>query len=171
MNRSDQTQLIVHYAVKNWHRTFAGTNALDLAERLSIPHEEVRAIVEQLCDEGKGSIKRDVEVCQIELNPLAPHADLSGELVKTHVYFPSKELLHADFYGSDLAKRNLPEYQRRMHLGAKQLDLVFFSEEVLARYLSHPEFYEVHDSLAGGEITSHSAAPEDRQLYVLYGKS
>jgi hypothetical protein len=58
-----------------------------------------------------------------------------------------------------------------MHLGAKQLDLVFFSEEVLARYLSHAELYEVNDSLAGGQITSHSGASGDRHLCVLYGKS
>ena len=171
MSHSDQAQRIVNYAIQNWHRNFTGTSALDLAERLTVPHEDVRTIVEQLCNEGKGSINRDVELYQIKLNPLAPRADTLGELVKTHVYFPSKEILHADFYGSDLAKRNLPEYQRRMHLGANQLGLVFFSEEVLARYLSHPELYNVHDSLAGGEVISQSAVPEDRLLDLRYGKS
>ncbi len=168
---TDHTQRVVSYAIQNWHRTFAGTSALDIAAKLSIPHEDVRAILEQLGAQGKGRLNRDVELYQVTLNPMARRAGITRELVKTHIYFPSKDLLHADFYSSELAQRNLPEYQKRLHLGANQVGLVFFSEEVLARYLSHPELYEVNDSLAGGEITSYSSGSEDRQLYVRYGKS
>lgn len=170
MSRSEKTQRIVNYATQNWHKTFAGTSALDLAKRLSIPHDDVLTIVEELCAQGKGSLNRDVQLYQIKLDPGTPRAGVPGKLVQTHIYFPSKDLLHADFYRSELAQKGLSEYQRRLHLGANQIGLVFFSEEVLARYLSHPELYEVEDSLAGGKITSHSSALEDRQLYVRYGK-
>jgi hypothetical protein len=47
---------------------------------------------------------------------------------------------------------------------------VYFSEEILTRYLNHPEHYEINDSLAGGDVSSNSIAPEDRHLYVRYGK-
>jgi len=57
-----------------------------------------------------------------------------------------------------------------VHLGANQIGLVYFSEEVLVRYLDHPEYYEVNDSLAGGDVSALSNAPEDRYLYVRYGK-
>ena len=48
---------------------------------------------------------------------------------------------------------------------------MFFYEEVLSRYLSHPEQYYVDDSLSGGQVSTKSGAPDDRHLYVRYGKS
>lgn len=41
---------------------------------------------------------------------------------------------------------------------------------MLSRYLNHPEHYEINDSLVGGDVSSLLTAPEDRYLYVRYGK-
>ena len=40
----------------------------------------------------------------------------------------------------------------------------------MARYLDHPELYEINDTLAGGDISSLSNTSDDRYLYVRYGK-
>jgi len=69
-----------------------------------------------------------------------------------------------------LPQHRLPEYTTRLHLGAHQIGLAYFAEEVLVRYLDHPELYEINDSLAGGDVSALSSTPEDRYLYVRYGK-
>ena len=160
---------VVAYAIDEWKKTFAGTSGLAIAAAMSMPHDEVLLILESLADEGKGTLNRNVELCEFTLSFSRQSKNL--EKRSTHIFFPSREVLHEAFYRSDLPKQNLPEYKRRLHLGANQIGLVFFSEEVLSRYLSHPEQYYVDDSLSGGQVSTKSGAPDDRHLYVRYGKS
>ena len=148
---------VVAYAIDEWKKTFAGTSGLAIAAAMSMPHDEVLLILESLADEGKGTLNRNVELCEFTLSFSRQSKNL--EKRSTHIFFPSREVLHEAFYRSDLPKQNLPEYKRRLHLGANQIGLVFFYEEVLSRYLSHPEQYYVDDSLSGGQVSTKSARP------------
>jgi hypothetical protein len=171
MNLTEEHQQVLSVTIKGWFRTFGGTSALDIATQLSLEHSAVLRLTEQLCDAGYGTLNRDVKLIQISFDPENIGKGFKHTPVTTHFFFPSKRSLEEAFFASDLPKQNLPEYTTRLHLGAHQIGLVFFSEEVLARYLNHPEHYEINDTLAGGDVTSLSTAPEDRSLYVRYGKS
>ena len=115
-------------------------------------------------------MNRNVLLYQIIFNQEDIAAGVKHGPVVTHIFFPSKQVLSEAFYSSNLPQQRLPEYKTRLYLGANRIELVYFSEEVLARYLDHPELYEIIDSLAGGDISSLSNASEDRFLYVRYGK-
>ena len=169
MITANRAKEVIAYAIGQWRKTFAGTSGLAIAAAMSIPHDEVLLILESLANEGKGTLNRNVELCEFTLS--ISSQSRNPEKRSTHIFFPSKEVLHDAFYQSDLPRQNLPEYERRLHLGANQIDLVFFSEEVLSRYLSHPEQYYVDDSLSGGQVSTKSGAPDDRHLHVRYGKS
>lgn len=170
MSLTTEAEQALAATVSGWFRNFAGTSALDVARDFSIDHTEAMGILEQLANAGYGSLNRSVQYCQLCLDPNDIAAGLKRELVTTHVFFPSKEVLSKAFFASEKPQQRLPEYTARLHLGAHQIGLASFSEEVLSRYLGHPENYEVDDSLAGGRISSLSSAPDDRYLDVRYGK-
>lgn len=170
MSLSKEAEQTLAATVSSWFRNFAGTSALDVARDLSISHTEVMQIFEQLVNAGYGSLNRSVQLYQVSFDPNDITAGFKHEPVTTHIFFPSKESLRKAFFASEKPQHDLPEYTTRLHLGAHQIGLAFFSEEVLSRYMGHPERYEINDSLAGGDISSLSAAPDDRYLYVRYGK-
>ncbi|MEQ1742273.1 MAG: hypothetical protein ABL869_07240 [Candidatus Nitrotoga sp.] len=157
-------------SVNGWFKNFGGTSALDVARDLSLDHSLVMRLFEELAKAGHGSINADVTLYQVSFDPENIAAGFKHEPVVTHIFFPSKQVLHDAFYSSDLPQQRLPEYTTRLHLGDHQIGLAYFTEEVLARYLDHPELYAINDSLAGGDISSLSSTPEERYLYVRYGK-
>lgn len=162
--------LILAESAARWFKNPAGITASELASKLNFAHEDVYEAVEILCNSGFGTLNRDAEFTQLSFDPENPHNGFTYTPIKTHVFFPSKQVLAEAFFSSDLPRKNLPEYVVRLHLGAHQCGLVFFDEDVLSRYLDHPETYEVNDSLAGGSITAHAEAIEERYIYVRYGK-
>jgi len=170
MSLSKEGKQSLAATVSGWFKNFAGTSALDVARDLSIDHTETMKIFEQLADASYGSLNRSVQLYQVSFDPNDIAAEFKYEPVTTHIFFPSKETLRKAFFASELPQQGLPEYTTRLHLGAHQIGLVFFSEEVLSRYLEHPEHYEINDSLAGGDVSSLSVASDDRYLYVRYGK-
>lgn len=170
MPLSKEAKDVLACTVSGWFKNFAGTSALDVERHLSLDHALVMQIFEQLAETGYGSLKKDVQLYQVSFDPKNIAAGLKHKPVVTHIFFPSKHALRDAFYSSDLPQQRMPEYTTRLHLGAHQIGLVYFDEEVLARYLDHPELYEINDSLAGGDISALSNAPEDRYLYVRYGK-
>ena len=170
MSLSKEAEQSLAATVSGWFNNFAGTSALDVARDLSINHTDVMRIFEQLADADYGSLNKSVQFCQMTFDPNDISSGFKYEPVTTHIFFPSKEILRKAFFASELPQQRLPEYTTRLYLGAHQIGLVFFSEEVLSRYLDHPEHYEIDDSLAGGSVSSLSVAPEDRYLYVRYGK-
>jgi hypothetical protein len=170
MPLNKEAQDTLRAAVNGWFKNFAGTSALDVARDLSLDHAVVMQLFEHLATAGYGSLNKDVRLYQMSFDPENISAGFKNEVVVTHIFFPSKQVLRNAFYSSDLPKQHLPEYTTRLHLGAHQIGLAYFGEEVLARYLDHPELYEINDSLAGAEISSMSSRPEDRYLYVRYGK-
>lgn len=157
-------------SVNRWFKNFGGTSALDVARDLSLDHSLVMRLFEELAKAGHGAINADVTLYQVSFDPENIAAGFKHEPVVTHIFFPSKQALHDAFYSSDLPQQRLPEYTTRLHLGDHQIGRAYFMEEVLARYLDHPELYEINDSLAGGDISALSNTPEDRYLYVRYGK-
>jgi len=170
MSISREAEQSLALTVSGWFKSFGGTSALCVSRDLSIDHAEVMHIFEQLADSGYGSLNRNVELLQVSFDSDNIKAGLKSEAVTTHIFFPSKEILRKSFFASEKAQLGLPEYTTRLHLGAHQIGLVFFSEEVLSRYMDHPEHYEINDSLAGGQISSLSPNPGERHLYVRYGK-
>ena len=161
---------ILDLSINQWNRSFGGTSALDICDKISASNEEVMKEMENLCEEGKGTINANVELYQIRIDPDNPKLEIPSESTITHVFFPSKDLLEEHFYRSGLVREKYPEYKNRLHCGAHQLEPVMFSEEVLARYFDHPEYYDIDDSLSGGHIWAKSEAPENRYLYVRHSK-
>jgi hypothetical protein len=161
---------VLELAVEHWNKNFGGTSALTLQSKLALSNEEIMRLMEQLCDQGKGTINANVELFSIKIDPENPKCEIPKAPTITHIFFPSKEILNEHYYTSKLVRDALPEYQIKLHQGANQIELMYFSDEVLAKYFSHPEFYEINDSLAGGDVTAKNEAPENRYLYVRYGK-
>lgn len=161
---------VLELSIEHWNENFGGTSALDICDKVGISNEEVMEIMEVLCEQGKGTLNRNAELYQIKIDPENPKFEIPDKPTATHVFFPDKQVLIDNFYSSSLVRENLPEYKKRLHQGAHRLELVFFSDEVLARYFDHPEFYEIDDSLAGGHIWIKGEAPDNRNLYVRYGK-
>lgn len=170
MPPSKEAKAALASSVASWFKNFGGTSALDVARDLSLDHSLVMRLFEDLAKTGHGSIKVGVTLYQVIFDPENIAAGSKVEPVVTHIFFPSRKALHDAFYSSDLPQKRLPEYTTRLHLGDNQIGLAFFTEEVLARYLHHPELYEINDSLAGGDISALSGTPEDRYLFVRYGK-
>jgi hypothetical protein len=167
---SKEAQAALASAVNSWFKSFAGTSALEVARELSRDHSIVMTLFEELVATGHGSINAHVTLYQVSFDPANKADGLKYEPVVTHIFFPSKQALREAFYSSDLPQQRLPEYTTRLHLGANQIGLAYFSEEVLARYLDHPELYEINDSLAGGDVSALASTQEDRYLWVRYGK-
>lgn len=176
MNKSQKVGLtelqsrILSESTDRWFKDPAGITASELASKLDLPHEDVYWAVETLSDAGYGTLNRDAEFTQLSFDTENPHNGFTHTPIKTHVFFPSRQILTEAFFNSDLPKKNLSEYIVRLHLGAHQYGLIYFDEEVLLRYLDHPEIYETEDSLAGGSITARAEASDDRYIYVRYGK-
>ncbi|MBJ6752824.1 hypothetical protein [Geomonas anaerohicana] len=170
MSLSKDAKETLAATIADWFRKFTGSTAIDVSQKLSIEHAEVMRLFEELERLGYGSMNANVELSQVILDLNMPSDGLRFEPITTHIFFPSKDALHKAFYESNFPKQQLPEYKKRLMLGAHQIGLAFFSEEVLTRYLATPGYYSVEDSLAGGQISSTSDAPDDRHLWVRYGK-
>lgn len=170
MSTNKEVQTVLASTVSAWFKNFTGTSALDVARNLSVDHALVMGAFEELVKTGHGSINANVTLHQYSFDPDDIAAEIEFEPVVTHIFFPSKQALKEAYYSSALPQQRLSEYTTRLHLGAQQISLVYFAEEVLARYLRHPELYEINDSLAGGDVSALSTTTEDRYLYVRYGK-
>jgi hypothetical protein len=126
--------------------------------------------MEQLVELGKGTINRDVTLHVISIDLDHPNSELKSESRNTHIFFPSRSVLDANYYSSGLSRQEHPEFRSRLLRGAHQLHMCYFAEEALARYFDHPEMNSIDDSLAGGSILIQSSTPDDRYIYVRYGK-
>lgn len=161
---------VLELSIEHWNQKFVGVSALEICEKLSVSNEEAMGIMENLRDQGKGSINANVELYPAKFNPDNLECSILEQGIVTHMFFPSKDILTDYFYSSSLVRENHPEFKKRLHCGAHQIELAVFSDEVLTRYFDHPELYEVDDSLSGGDIWSKDEAPENRYLPVRHGK-
>ncbi len=157
-------------AVKSWGTTFGGVSAIDLAEKAQVPHEDAMRFVESWVEAGRGTMNANVELSVVNIPTPGSSEKLSLKPINTHIFFPSREELIEHFYRSGNARMEPPEFKKRLMCGEHQLALCFFSEEVLARYFSHLDWYEVDDSTAGGHIWTKAESPSDRFIDVRFGK-
>lgn len=169
MNQDVKNKLFAE-AVRSWNATFGGVSASDLATKLDVSHPEVMKLIELWVQAGRGTMNANVELSLIGLPTLGSDFQFSFTSITTHIFFPSKEELTENFYGSGMARLNPPEYKKRLMCGEHQLALCFFFEEVLARYFNHLDWHDVDDSAAGGHIRTKSTAPLDRYVDVRFGK-
>lgn len=170
MDQKDILDKVLSFSIEHWNNTSAGTSALDVCSKIGITNKEVMAVMEVLEEKGKGSLNRAVQLYQIKIDLENPKVEIPDEPITTHIFFPSKNVLTENFYSTHLVREKHPEYKNRLLQGANQVELGYFSDEVLTRYFDHPEFYEIDDSLAGGHIWSKENAPENRDIYVRHGK-
>lgn len=156
-------------SIENWNKSFGGTASSEIANRIEIDNSIVMRAMEDLVAVNYGTINANVELSQISIDSETREFEFTP--IKVHIYFPSKQMLEEFFYSSDLVRKSIPEYKKRLYLGAHQLSQVLFDESVLARYFDYPEYYELDDSRSGGHIYICSEeTPEERYIHVRHGR-
>lgn len=148
---NDLKQSIMDCSLEHWHRYFTGISGIAVAEHLDLPHELVLRAFDELEAEGKGTVRRGVTLYQLFISIDEPRFREEKPIL-TAIFFPAPEVLTENFYSSLLCRSNIPEYKARLYKGGSQVQLVYFSSDVLTKYLEHIEVYEVEDSVSGGHI-------------------
>ncbi|WP_180134552.1 hypothetical protein [Acinetobacter sp. YH12070] len=171
MNLNEIQKNIERISIENWNRSFSGTSSSEIAKKIDIEHSLVMKAMENLVSNGLGSINANVEMCEVSMDIDMEKPNFNFTPIILHIYFPSKNMLEEYFYTSDLVRKDIPEYKKRLHLGAHQLGQVFFDEAVLSRYFDYPEYYDVDDSRSGGHIyIASDKTPEERYIHVRHGR-
>ncbi len=160
-------QKVLDFAVEQWNKTHVGVTSIDTARQIQSSNAKVMEAMIVLEAAGKCSLNKNAEFFTVSISK--GEMKFAKKATISHVIFPSKEVLTDHFYSSGLARQRLPIYVERLHKGEHQYAMVYFSEEVLARYLDRPELYDVEDSLSGGSIRS-STEDETAYIYVRHGR-
>lgn len=169
MKLSEIQKNIEKISIENWNKSFGGTASSEIANKIEIDNSIVMRAMEDLVAENYGAINANVELSQISIDSESREFEFTP--IKVHIYFPSKQMLEEFFYSSDLVRKSIPEYKKRLYLGAHQLSQVLFDESVLARYFDYPEYYELDDSRSGGHIYICSEeTSEERYIHVRHGR-
>jgi hypothetical protein len=160
-------QKVLDCAVEQWNKTHAGITSIDIAKQVRSSNVKVMKAMVALEAEGKCSLNKNAEFFTVSIGKDGMR--FAKKATIAHVIFPDKEVLTDHFYSSGLARQALPVYVERLHKGAHQYAMVYFCEEVLAKYLNRPELYDVDDSLSGGHIRS-STDDESTFIHVRHGR-
>ncbi len=158
---------VLDCAVEQWNKTHAGVTSIDIARRIRSSNVKVMDAMIVLEAAGKCSLNKNAELFTVSIGESG--MKVAKKATIAHVIFPSKEVLTDHFYSSGLARQGMPVYVETLHKGAHQYAMVYFSEEVLAKYLDRPELYNVEDSLSGGSIRSNTE-DEATHIYVRHGR-
>ena len=159
---------ILEYCSKRWFDNPAGISALDLAEHLQITNEAAMRIFESFNELEYGTLNRNVKLYSAHFDPKNVSKSLNFKEEITHIFFPSSKVLATYYEKLGLLQQNIPEYEKRLMLGAGQVNQAYFEEEVLRKYFDHPEKYEVEDSESGGSVLSRGE--EIPYIWVRYSK-
>lgn len=159
---------ILEYCSKKWFDNPAGISALDLAQHFQITNEAAMRIFESLNELEYGTLNRNVKLYSAHFNPKNVSKSLNFKEEITHIFFPSSKVLATYYEKLGLLRQNIPEYEKRLKLGAGQVNQAYFEEEVLRKYFDHPEKYEVEDSESGGSVLSRGE--ETPYIWVRYSK-
>jgi hypothetical protein len=144
-------QKILDYSVSHWQENSSGISGTNIAEHFGVPHEMVSEIFDRLEKQEKGSVRRDVTLCQFSISINKPEVESKKE-IHTSIFFPSRDILTEYFYSAELHRLVIPEYKTRLYKGGSQIQLLYFDNEVLERYLNHLEIYDIEDTVASGYI-------------------
>ncbi len=153
-------ELVIEYAIKYWADHQIGCDSLRIAQALGLDNEEVKVAMLELEAGGLASLNKDATLTPVTFGTGGMKC---GVPVLCHVIFPSKAVLTEHFYKSELVRRNLPIFQERVMKGSHTYSFVYFNEEVLRKYLTRPDLYDVHDTVSGGHITY---IGEEERLYI-----
>lgn len=167
---TDQEKKVLKFCSKQWFKNPAGISVIDLDREFGMSNKDAMILFEGLVEKSLGTINSNVVLYQISFSIGKKLSPSAGKKAVTHIFFPSEEVLAQHYYKSDLSKQDIPEYSKRLHLGAHQIGLVFFFEEVLGKYFNHPEKYKIEDTLAGGSLTTNWENENEEYLHVRYGK-
>lgn len=171
MNLNEIQKNIERISIENWNQSFGGTSSSEVAKKIGVEHSLVMEAMENLVSNGVGSINANVEMCEVSIDVDLEKPNFNFTPITLHMYFPSQNMLQEYFYTSDLVRKGIPEYKKRLHLGAHQLGQALFDEAVLSRYFDYPEYYEVDDSRSGGHIyIASDETPEERYIHVRHGR-
>lgn len=160
-------QKVLDCAVEQWNKTHGGITSIDIARRIRSSNVKVMDAMIALEAASKCSLNKNAKFFTVSLGESG--MKFAKKATIAHVIFPSKEVLTDHFYSSGLARQGLPIYVERLHKGAHQYAMVYFSEEVLVKYLDRPELYDIDDSLSGGHILS-STDDETTFIHVRHGR-
>ena len=168
MERTFSPSEILEYCSKKWFDNPAGISALDLAQHFQITNEAAMRIFGSLNELEYGTLNRNVKLYSAHFNPKNVSKSLNFKEEITHIFFPSSKVLATYYEKLGLLRQNIPEYEKRLKLGAGQVNQAYFEEEVLRKYFNHPEKYEVEDSESGGSVLSRGE--EIPYIWVRYSK-
>lgn len=159
---------ILEYCSKKWFDNPVGISALDLAEHFQITNEAAMRIFESFNELEFGTLNRNAKLYSAHFDPKNALELLDFKEEITHIFFPSSKVLATYYEKLGLLRQNIPEYKKRLKLGAGQISPVYFEEEVLRKYFDHPEKYECEDSESGGSVLSRGE--ETPYIWVRYSK-
>lgn len=145
-----QEKMILDYAIEHWHREFTGISGISISRQLNIPHSEVLRVFNNLESQGYGKQRDGVKLYPLEFNPDSKEFGDTREIL-TSIFFPARKILE-EYINNHMRSIEIPEYKLRLHKGDSQIKFYYFNQEVLQKYINHPEVYEVANSVIGGNI-------------------
>lgn len=150
---------VLEQAVKYWttHRT--GTDSKRIAQEIRMSHDAVKQAMLNLEASGLATLRKDETLNMVSFGA----GGMKFKPIVCHIIFPSKAVLTENFYNSDLVRQKLPVYEERVLKGSHTYSFAYFAEEVLRKYLTRPDLYEVSDTVSGGHVRYEG---EDEDLYV-----
>lgn len=151
---------VLEHAVKYWTNHQTGCDSLMVSQALRLDNEQVKKAMVNLEAAKLATLNKDAPLTPMTFGKNGMEF---GAAVLCHVIFPSKAVLTENFYASDLVRQNLPVFQERVMKGSHTYSFVYFNQEVLRKYLTRPDLYDVSDSISGGNITY---IGEDNSLYI-----
>lgn len=161
---------ILKISCKEWFKNHSGTAAISLERVLKISNTEIMSLMEELTNTGLGNINKNVSLCQLSLQKRKGGRSLDCQNIITHIFFPSSQVLTKQYFNSKLSRIDIPEYTKKLHLGAQQLELAFFHESVIKKYFDRPDKYFIDDTLSGGTLKLYTNLGNEDFIHLIYGK-
>ncbi len=168
---------ILKYIVKRWKQSFVGTSALELADVFRLAHGEVVRRLKLLVSRGT------VHLCSAQLGQPAEFREYktdNGEIIRfptnwvivdTIIAFPERYVLSEVF---EKEGKDYGVFTNRLHRGDNQIFLYFFRQDILDKYLQHPDHYLIDDTIVGGHILTKDAyyfsLPENKRDKETFGQ-
>lgn len=150
---------VLSKAVAHWTSHKAGMDSKQIASALRLGHESVKQAMLNLEATGLAKLNRNKVLNQMSFGK----GGMTFKPFVCHIIFPSNEVLTENFYNSDLVRQKLPVFEERVMKGSHTYSLAYFNEEVLRKYLTRPDLYDVSDTVSGGHVQYMGV---DESLYV-----